>query len=67
VPVTGTVSSDGIGNFLAPDAVMNRGSIFDSTIASILDGGPLTITATLSLDWANLVAESLPAVFTARR
>jgi hypothetical protein len=64
-PVTGTVSSDGIGNFLAPDAIMNLGSIFDSTIASILDGGPLTITATLPLDWANLVAESLQALFTA--
>jgi hypothetical protein len=64
-PVTGTVSSDGIGNFLAPDAVMNLGSIFDSTIASILDGGPLTITATLPLDWANLVAESLQNIFTA--
>jgi hypothetical protein len=62
-PVTGTVSSEGIGNFLAPDAIMNLGAIFDSTIASILDGGPLTITATLPLDWANLVAESLGNLF----
>jgi hypothetical protein len=64
-PVTGTVSSEGIGNFLAPDAIMNLGTIFDSTIATILDGGPLTITATLPLDWANLVAESLGNLFAA--
>jgi hypothetical protein len=34
-------------------------------LASILDGGPLSVTATLPLDWANLVAESLGNVFTA--
>ena len=44
---------------------MNLGSIFDATFASILDGGPLTITSTLPLDWANLVAESLQGLFTA--
>ncbi len=64
-PVTGEVSSDGIGNFLAPDAFMNLGAVFDPTLASILDGGPLSVTATLPLDWANLVAESLGNLFTA--
>jgi hypothetical protein len=64
-PVTGEVSSDGIGNFLAPDAFMNLGAIFDATLASILEGGPLSVTATLPLDWANLVAESLASLFTA--
>ena len=29
----------------------------------ILDGGPLSVTATLPLDWANLVAESLASLF----
>ncbi len=64
-PVTGTVSSDDIGNFLADNPIMNLGSIFDSTLAGILNGGPLSITATLPLDWTNLVAESLNALFTA--
>jgi hypothetical protein len=30
-PVTGTVSSADLGNFLAPDPIMNLGTIFDST------------------------------------
>jgi hypothetical protein len=64
-PVTGTVSSDSIGNFLAENPVMNLGAIFDSLMNSILAGTPLTLTATLPLDWTNLVAESLNALFTA--
>lgn len=36
-PVTGTVSSADFGNFLAPDSTMNLGTIFDSTMASLLD------------------------------
>ena len=67
-PVTGTVSSADFGNFLAPDSIMNLGTIFDSTMASLLDiipNDPVQITATLPLDWANLVVESLNGVFTA--
>ena len=64
-PVTGTVSSEGIGNFLAPDAFMNLGTLFDSTLASIFADTPLTFTSTLPLDWTNLVAESLGNLFTA--
>ena len=64
-PVTGTVSSEGIGNFLAPDAFMNLGTLFDSTLASIFADTPLTFTSTLPLDWTNLVAESLQNLFTA--
>ena len=63
-PVTGTVSSDGIGNFLAPDAIMNLGSIFNATMESILGDGPLAITATLPLDWTDLIATSLANLFT---
>jgi len=64
-PVTGTVSSEGIGNFLATDAFMNLGTLFDSTLASIFADTPLTFTSTLPLDWTNLVAESLQNLFTA--
>ena len=67
-PVTGTVSSADFGNFLAPDPIMNLGTLFDSTMASLLDiipNDPVQITATLPLDWANLVVESLNGVFTA--
>lgn len=67
-PVTGTVSSADFGNFLAPDPIMNLGTIFDQTMASLLDiipNDPVQITATLPLDWANLVVESLNGVFTA--
>ena len=64
-PVTGTVSSEGTGNFLAPDAFMNLGTLFDSTLTSIFADTPLTFTSTLPLDWANLVAESLQNLFTA--
>ncbi|WP_428342602.1 hypothetical protein [Mycobacterium sp.] len=63
-PVTGTVSSEGIGNFLAPDPFMNLGTLFDSTLASIFADTPLTFTSTLPLDWTNLVAESLQSLFT---
>lgn len=64
-PVTGTVSSEGIGNFLAENPVMNLGTLFDSTLASIFADTPLTFTSTLPLDWTNLVAESLQSLFTA--
>ena len=64
-PVTGTVSSADIGNFLAENPIMNLGTIFDSTLASIFAGTPLTFTSTLPLDWTNLVAESLQSLFTA--
>jgi hypothetical protein len=67
-PVTGTVSSADFGNFLAPDPIMNLGSLFDSAMASLLaiiPGDPLTLNASLPLDWANLVVESLQNVFTA--
>ena len=67
-PVTGTVSSAEFGNFLAPDAFMNLGTIFDQSIATLLDiipNDPIQLTATLPLDWANLVAESLQNIFTA--
>ncbi|MDT5087940.1 MAG: hypothetical protein QOG47_647 [Mycobacterium sp.] len=64
-PVTGTVSSADIGNFLAENPIMNLGTIFDSTLASIFADTPLTFTSTLPLDWANLVAESLQNLFTA--
>jgi hypothetical protein len=64
-PVTGTVSSADIGNFLAENPIMNLGTIFDSTLASIFADTPLTFTSTLPLDWTNLVAESLQSLFTA--
>jgi hypothetical protein len=64
-PVTGTVSSEGIGNFLAENPVMNLGTLFDSTLTSIFADTPLTFTSTLPLDWTNLVAESLQSLFTA--
>ena len=65
-PVTGTVSSAEIGNFLAENPIANLGTTFDSLIASILGGdSPLTLTAILPLDWTNLVAESLNGLFTA--
>jgi hypothetical protein len=64
-PVTGTVGSEGIGNFLAENPVMNLGTLFDSTLASIFADTPLTFTSTLPLDWTNLVAESLGNLFTA--
>jgi hypothetical protein len=67
-PVTGTVSSAEFGNFLAPDPIMNLGSLFDSAMASLLaiiPGDPLTLSASLPLDWANLVVESLNNIFTA--
>jgi hypothetical protein len=67
-PVSGTVSSADFGNFLAPDPIMNLGSLFDSAMASLLaiiPGDPLTLSASLPLDWANLVAESLQNLFTA--
>ena len=59
------MSSEGIGNFLAPDAFMNLGTLFDSTLASIFADTPLTFTSTLPLDWTNLVTESLQNLFTA--
>jgi hypothetical protein len=68
-PVTGTVSSADLGNFLAPDSIMNLGSIFDSTMASLLaiiPGDPLTLNASLPLDWTNLIVESLNSLFTAQ-
>jgi hypothetical protein len=68
-PVTGTVSSADFGNFLAPDSIMNLGSTFDATMASLLaiiPGDPLTLNASLPLDWANLVVESLNGIFTAQ-
>jgi hypothetical protein len=67
-PVTGTVSSADFGNFLAPDSFMNLGTIFDQTMAGLLaliPNDPVQLTATLPLDWANLVAESLQSLFTA--
>jgi hypothetical protein len=67
-PVTGTVSSADFGNFLAPDSIMNLGSIFDSAMASLLaiiPGDPLTLDASLPLDWTNLIVESLQNIFTA--
>jgi hypothetical protein len=64
-PVTGTVDSAGIGNFLADNPIMNLGTSFDSLMASIFADTPLTFTATLPLDWTNLVAESLNGLFTA--
>lgn len=64
-PVTGTVSSDAIGNFLADNPVMNLGTTFDSLMAGIFSDTPLAFSATLPLDWTNLVAESLNALFTA--
>jgi hypothetical protein len=64
-PVTGTESSAEIGNFLAPNAIMNLGTIFDSTMASIFADTPLTFSATLPLDWTNLLAESLGNIFAA--
>ncbi|MGH3971680.1 MAG: hypothetical protein ACRDTV_27225 [Mycobacterium sp.] len=64
-PVTGTVSSDSLGNFLADNPVMNLGATFDALMNSIFADTPLTFTATLPLDWANLVAESLNGIFTA--
>ena len=64
-PVTGTVSSVDIGNFLAENPVMNLGTLFDSSLASIFADTPLTFTSTLPLDWTNLVAESLQNLFTA--
>jgi hypothetical protein len=64
-PVTGTVSSADIGNFLAENPFMNLGTLFDSTLASIFADTPLTFTSTLPLDWTNLVAESLQSLFTA--
>lgn len=66
-PVTGTESSADFGNFLAPDSIMNLGTIFDSTMASLLaiiPGDPVQLTATLPLDWTNLVTESLNGIFT---
>ncbi len=62
------MSSAEFGNFLAPDSIMNLGTIFDSTMASLLDiipNAPVQITATLPLDWTNLVVESLNGLFTA--
>jgi hypothetical protein len=64
-PVTGTVGSADIGNFLAENPFMNLGTLFDSTLASIFADTPLTFTSTLPLDWTNLVAESLQSLFTA--
>ncbi len=63
-PVTGTVDSAEIGNFLAENPIMNLGTTFDSLMASIFDTTPLTITATLPLDWTNLLTESLNGLFT---
>ncbi len=62
------MSSAEFGNFLAPDSFMNLGTIFDQTMASLLDiipNDPVQLTATLPLDWANLVSESLQNLFTA--
>ena len=64
-PVTGTVGSAEFGNFLADNPIMNLGTGFDSLMASIFAGSPLTITSVLPLDWTNLVAESLHSAFTA--
>jgi hypothetical protein len=67
-PVTRTVSGADFGNFLAPDPIMNLGTLFDASMASLLDiipNDPVQITATLPLDRANLVVESLSGVFTA--
>jgi hypothetical protein len=64
-PVTGTVSSDNLGNFLAENPVMNLGVLLDELTSSFLSNTPLTVDATLPLDWTNLVAESLNGLFTA--
>jgi hypothetical protein len=64
-PVTGTVGSDSIGNFLTDNPVMNLGNLFDSLTASLLADTPFTLNATLPLDWTNLVVESLNGLFTA--
>ncbi len=64
-PVTGTVSSAEIGNFLAENPIANLGTTFDSLIAGVLGAdSPLTITAVLPLDWTNLLTESLNGLFT---
>ncbi len=61
-PATGIASSDGIGNFLAPDAFTNLGTIFDSVpvACSVTD---LAIPSKLPLDCTNTVDQNLQSMF----
>jgi hypothetical protein len=61
---SGTATDPAIGNFLAENPVYNLGSVVDSLVSGLLGtSSPLQITATLPLDWSNMIAETLNSLF----
>ena len=67
MPIRSGVAAPSANRFgrVSPTTAAHVRADLGDDVRVILDGGPLSVTATLPLDWANLVAESLGNLFTA--